>query len=86
VHLDRAVLRSCGSNRIDLCRRFPEKWTLTQPRNLLPLRQFGASFILERTVTFFRGAIRRGRRLASLSIAALTGTISGTIRTESGFP
>ena len=74
------------SDRSTCALRSPQKCTLTQPRNLRPLRQFGGSFVHERTATFLRGARKCRRPLASPPIAGLTGTISGTIRTESGFP
>ena len=84
VHADRCSESDGGVDRIPVRHRLPQKWTLTQPRNLRRFRQFGGRFVHERTVTFCKGESRCGRALPAPPIPRLAGTISGTVRTRSG--
>lgn len=74
---------ACSRQRIDLRYFFPQQWMPTQPRNLLPVRQFEGSIVSERTATF--AGPEQMPLAADVGVErAADRTASGTIRTESG--
>lgn len=86
LHVDRGFESGDSSDGAFARCRLPQKWTLTQPRNLRPFGEFGGCLVRERTATFCGAARRCDCAPPTPSILPLTGTISGTNRTRSGVP